>query len=95
LATTQARFTQTDAEARDGYVLHDFVLALAQWARHRLGVRLDYGGAHDRQRAVRGATRLQLEQALARLRQLTQGALGLTPLSSRSRLFGHVSEPSE
>jgi hypothetical protein len=95
LATSQARFTQTDPEARDGHVLDDFVLALAQWARHRLGVRLDYGGAHDRQRAFRGAAQLQLEQALARLRQLAQRALGLTPLTSRSPLFGHVSERSE
>ena len=79
----------------DGYVLDDFVFALAQRARHRLGMSLDHGGAHDRQWALRGAADLELEQALAGLGKLALRALGLTPVASGSRLFGHVAGPLE
>jgi hypothetical protein len=67
LAATQARLTQSDAGAGDGYVLDDFVLTVTAWARHRLGVRFHDGCADDRQRSLCRAARLELEQALSRL----------------------------
>jgi hypothetical protein len=45
-------------------MLDDGVLAIATWARHRLGVRLHDRGAHDRQWPLRRAAHLELEQAL-------------------------------
>lgn len=61
LTTTQPHFTQTDAGARDRHVLHDFVLPLAAWARHRLGMSLDDCGADDWQRSLRCTAELELE----------------------------------
>jgi hypothetical protein len=95
LTAAQARLTQSDAGARDGNVLDDFVLTVTARARHRLGVSLHDSCADDGQRSFRRAAQLELEQSLTSLRKLALRAFGFAPLASGSRFFGHVAEPPE
>jgi len=71
-------------------VLDEVELATATRTRCRLGLRFDHRRAHDDERPLGCAARLEREESFARSVKLRQLSLCLASLRSCSWLFGHA-----